>query len=206
MYFLLNLSHCIRSYGHFVKFWLLLRCLLTKYGHVTWPKLQISKILNGVGNVMWHIRAWHMRACDIRGHCFSYLIWIWHMQAMWHIGAVWHIRAMWHIGAVWHVRAVWYIRAVWHMRAMWHNWPNLTNQKITGEFLTGQKRAPRFFDEILGVWAKLFAPENFPQGRSFGVAQCRSQNSFARVNFHLVSVIPFISKIQAKYIFLGEFY
>ena len=28
----------------FVKFWLFLRCPLTKYGHATWPKMQISKI------------------------------------------------------------------------------------------------------------------------------------------------------------------
>ena len=30
--------------GIFVKFWLFLRCLFTKYGCVTWPKMQISKI------------------------------------------------------------------------------------------------------------------------------------------------------------------
>ena len=29
--------------GIFVKFWHFLRCPLTKYGHVTWPKKQISK-------------------------------------------------------------------------------------------------------------------------------------------------------------------
>ena len=34
MYFLLNLSNSVKSYGHFVKFWLILRCPLTKYGHV----------------------------------------------------------------------------------------------------------------------------------------------------------------------------
>ena len=35
MYFLLNLSRCVKSYGYFVKFWLSLRCPFTKYGHVT---------------------------------------------------------------------------------------------------------------------------------------------------------------------------
>ena len=30
--------------GIFVKFWHFLRCQLTKYGYVTWPKKQISKI------------------------------------------------------------------------------------------------------------------------------------------------------------------
>ena len=40
------------------------------------------------------------------------------------------------------------------------------------------------------------------QKSKFRVAECRNQNSFGRVNFYLVSVILFISKIQAKYNFL----
>ena len=43
MYFLLNLSHYVKSYGHYVKFWHFIRCPLSKYGHVTWPKKQILK-------------------------------------------------------------------------------------------------------------------------------------------------------------------
>ena len=43
MYFLLNLSHCVSIY---VKFGFFLPCPLTKYSHVTWPKLQMSKISN----------------------------------------------------------------------------------------------------------------------------------------------------------------
>ena len=35
MYFLLNLSHYVKSYGHFCQILAFLRCPLTKYGHVT---------------------------------------------------------------------------------------------------------------------------------------------------------------------------
>ena len=48
MCFLLNLSHCVKSYGHFCQILALFRCLLTKYGHVTLPKMQISKIFYSV--------------------------------------------------------------------------------------------------------------------------------------------------------------
>ena len=43
MCFLLNLSHCIKRHGHFCQILALLRFRLTRYGHVTWPKMQISK-------------------------------------------------------------------------------------------------------------------------------------------------------------------
>ena len=35
MYFLLNLSHCVNSYGHFCQILSFLQCILTKYGYVT---------------------------------------------------------------------------------------------------------------------------------------------------------------------------
>ena len=44
MYFLLNLSHYVKLYGHFCNILAFLRFPLTKYVHVTWPKKQISKI------------------------------------------------------------------------------------------------------------------------------------------------------------------
>ena len=45
MYFLLNLSHYVKSCGHFCQILAsFLRYPLTKYGHITWPKKQISKI------------------------------------------------------------------------------------------------------------------------------------------------------------------
>ena len=43
MYFLLNLIHYVSSYGHLYQILAFLRCPLSKYGHVTWPKKQISK-------------------------------------------------------------------------------------------------------------------------------------------------------------------
>ena len=43
MYLLLNLSHYVKSYGHFCQILAFLLCSLIKYGHVTWPKKQISK-------------------------------------------------------------------------------------------------------------------------------------------------------------------
>ena len=43
-YFLLNLSHYVKSYGHLLSnFGIFLQCPLSKYGHVTWPKKQIWK-------------------------------------------------------------------------------------------------------------------------------------------------------------------
>ena len=35
MYFLLNLSHHVKSYGHFCQILAFLQCPLTRYGHVT---------------------------------------------------------------------------------------------------------------------------------------------------------------------------
>ena len=43
MYFLSNLSYCQKFWAFLSKFWHFLQCPLTKYGHVTWPKKQISK-------------------------------------------------------------------------------------------------------------------------------------------------------------------
>ena len=44
MYFLLNLSHHIKSYGQFCQILAFLRCQLSKYDHVTWPKKQNLKM------------------------------------------------------------------------------------------------------------------------------------------------------------------
>ena len=46
MHFLLNLSHLVKSYGHLCQILACLPCRLTKYGHVTLPRLEISKIFN----------------------------------------------------------------------------------------------------------------------------------------------------------------
>ena len=35
LYFLLNLSHCLKRCGHFCQILFFLQCPLTKYGHVT---------------------------------------------------------------------------------------------------------------------------------------------------------------------------
>ena len=43
MYFLLNLSHYVKNYGHLCQFLAFLLCPLSKYDDVTWPKKQISK-------------------------------------------------------------------------------------------------------------------------------------------------------------------
>ena len=43
MYFLLNWSHYVKSYGHFCQILAFSQCPLTKYGHVTSPTKQISK-------------------------------------------------------------------------------------------------------------------------------------------------------------------
>ena len=43
MYFLLNFSHYVKSCGHFCQILDFLWCPLTKYGHVMWPKKQMSK-------------------------------------------------------------------------------------------------------------------------------------------------------------------
>ena len=45
--------------GIFVKFWPFLRCPLTKYGHVNWPKKQISKIFYFVQILTFNIRKSH---------------------------------------------------------------------------------------------------------------------------------------------------
>ena len=37
-------GRCFPSYGHFCEILAFLRCPLIKYGHVTWPKKQISKL------------------------------------------------------------------------------------------------------------------------------------------------------------------
>ena len=56
IYFLLNLSHCVKCYRHFGQFWLFLPCPLTKYGHVMWPKMQISNFFIFFSNSTFNIR------------------------------------------------------------------------------------------------------------------------------------------------------
>ena len=46
IHFLLNLSHFVKSYGHLCQILACLPCRLTKYGHVTWLRLEISKMFN----------------------------------------------------------------------------------------------------------------------------------------------------------------
>ena len=53
MYFLLNLSHYVKGYGHFVK------CPLTKYGNVTLPKKHISIFKTFSPNSTFNIKKSH---------------------------------------------------------------------------------------------------------------------------------------------------